>query len=92
MRNPEKDYNLIMSSFEEIAGPVHISPLDEQSYEMHELFVSLTKAGFRERQALALVALILSETQQGYYIVNEDFDDDDDDDDDEDEETDKEDA
>lgn len=76
-----------MSSFEEISGPVHISPLDEQSHEMHELFTSLTRAGFRERQALTLVALILSETQQGYYIINEDDDFDDEDDEEKEEES-----
>lgn len=68
-----------MSSFEEIAGPVHISPLDEQSFEMHELFVSLVQAGFNEPQAIRLVAHILTETQGMYYMLNEDMMDDEDD-------------
>lgn len=67
-----------MSSFEDIAGPVHVSPLDEQSFEMHELFVSLVQAGFKERQALLLVAYILSESQEmTYYSISPEDDDDD---------------
>jgi uncharacterized protein YaeQ len=58
-----------MSSFEEIAGPVHVSPLDEQSFEMHELFLSLIQAGFKERQALMLIAYVLNETQHEMYYM-----------------------
>jgi hypothetical protein len=76
-----------MSSFEEIAGPVHVSPLDEQSFEMHELFSSLVSAGFRERQALMLVAYILSETQQDYYVSVEEMNEHESDDDEEEEES-----
>jgi len=77
MSDEEKDYNLIMSSFEEITGAAHVSPLDEQSFEMHELFVSLNRAGFKERQALLLVAYLLSESQEmTYYEISPEDEDD----------------
>jgi hypothetical protein len=37
--------------------------MDQDAYQMHELYKSLLKAGFREKAALYLVAMIVIEGQ-----------------------------
>lgn len=59
------------------------SPLDEDSAQMHEVFLSLMKAGFLEHQALRLVAFLISEAQEEGQIVFTSMIDLEDDDDDE---------
>lgn len=36
-----------------------MSPLDQQSHELHEMFLSLSKVGFTEKQALFIVSMAL---------------------------------
>ncbi len=36
-----------------------LSPLEEEAANMHEMFLALTKAGFNEKQALQLIALMI---------------------------------
>jgi hypothetical protein len=48
---------------------LELSYLDEEAVHMHELYKSLIRAGFRERQALLLVAMIANDAQDdGVYI------------------------
>ncbi len=54
----EKDEQLKLSWLEQNLG---LSSLDQDAAHMHELFKSLMKAGFKERQAIRLVALIITE-------------------------------
>lgn len=54
----EKDEQLKLSWLEQNLG---LSSLDQDAAHMHELFRSLMKAGFKERQAIRLVALIITE-------------------------------
>lgn len=42
-----------------------MTPLDQDAANMHEMFVSLQKAGFTERQALQLVAFLVEESGNG---------------------------
>ncbi len=67
--NPE-DINKV---FSELASSATMSALDAQSNEMHEVFLSLLRAGFNQRQSLYIVSMA---------IVTPDYSDDDDDDDD----------
>lgn len=39
-----------------------MNPLEEDAANMHEMFEALMKAGFTERQALMLVAFLISES------------------------------
>lgn len=43
--------------FSELAGSATMSPLDAQSHEMHEMFLSLMRVGFSERQALFIISM-----------------------------------
>lgn len=43
--------------FSQLAGGATMSPLDAQSHEMHEMFLSLTRVGFSDRQALFIVSM-----------------------------------
>jgi hypothetical protein len=36
-----------------------LSPLEEEAANMHEMFLALCKAGFTEKQALTLIALMV---------------------------------
>lgn len=36
-----------------------LSPLEEEAANMHEMFLALTKAGFTEKQALQLIAMMV---------------------------------
>jgi hypothetical protein len=42
-----------------------MTPLDQDAANMHEMFVSLQRAGFTERQALQLVAFLVEESGAG---------------------------
>lgn len=67
------------SAFEQDLGH---SPMDEDAVQMHELFLSLMKAGFLEHQALRLVAMLIDQANAETIVFTSDSDDDDDDDDD----------
>lgn len=47
--------------FNRLEVDLGMSSLDEDAMQMHELYKSLVKAGFRDKQALRLVALIITE-------------------------------
>jgi hypothetical protein len=49
--------------FDALAQELDMSPMDQDAYQMHELYKSLLKAGFREKAALYLVAMIVNEAQ-----------------------------
>lgn len=75
------------SDLSNFAIQLNMSPLDLEAVHMYELYNSLLRAGFLERQALLLVAMIATETddaQAQYMVIADDEDDDDDDDDDQD--------
>jgi hypothetical protein len=42
-----------------------MTPLDQDAATMHEMFESLQRAGFTERQALQLVAFLVEESGNG---------------------------
>lgn len=67
---------------EAFEAAVGTSPLDEDAAQMHEVFLSLMKAGFLEHQALRLVAYLIAEAQEEGQIVFMSADDDDDEDED----------
>lgn len=73
------NYNLSMSksedpNFDQFEKEIGISVLDQDATQMHELFLSLVKAGFKERQALTLVAMIVNESSQEEIIFTMDPD------------------
>ena len=51
-----------------------LSVLDEDAFQMYEMFQSLMRAGFRERQALILVGIIINEANESeiYYVKDDD--------------------
>ena len=51
-------------NFDALEEELDFSVLDEEAVHMHELNKSLTKAGFRERQALLLVAMIVNDAHE----------------------------
>ena len=53
----EPDFN----AYEE---ELNLTPLDEDAFQMYEMFHSLLRAGFRERQALTLVAMIVNDANE----------------------------
>lgn len=72
-------------NFEALETELGVSPLDQDAVQMHELYKSLIKAGFREKAALYLVAMIVNESMdEGVSFTmyeasdDDDFDDDDD--------------
>lgn len=68
--------------FDALEEDLGLSPMDEETLQMHELFKSLLRAGFRERQALILVAMIVNDMNEQAIIVqqsHEDIDEDDED-------------
>ena len=72
-------------NFEALETELGVSPLDQDAVQMHELYKSLIKAGFREKAALYLVAMIVNESMDdstGVTFTMMDSDDDDFDDDD----------
>lgn len=60
--------------FEKLVAELGLSPLDEYAFQMYEMYESLLRAGFRERQALILVAIIMSEdnASEVYYVKDDD--------------------
>lgn len=65
----EPDFNRLEDEF-------GLSPLDQDALQMHELFNSLVRAGFNDKQAIRLVALIISETDAldaGVIVHSSDF-------------------
>jgi hypothetical protein len=51
-------------NFDALEEELDFSVLDEEAVHMHELYKSLSKAGFRERQALLLVAMIVNDAHE----------------------------
>jgi uncharacterized protein YgfB (UPF0149 family) len=49
-------------NFDALEEELDVSPLDQDAVQMHELYKSLLKAGFREKAALYLVAMIVNES------------------------------
>lgn len=69
-------------NFDALEEELDFSPLDEEAVHMHELYKSLIKAGFKERQSLLLVAMIVNDAhEEAMYIQRmderEDLDDED---------------
>jgi hypothetical protein len=65
----EPDFNRLEDEF-------GLSPLDQDALQMHELFNSLVRAGFKDKQAIRLVALIISENDvldEGVIVHSSDF-------------------
>lgn len=58
---PQEEPKKSSIDFNQLEVELGMSSLDEDAAQMHELFKSLIKAGFREKQALRLVALIITE-------------------------------
>jgi hypothetical protein len=57
---------------------LEMSFLDEEAVQMHELYKSFVRAGFRERQALLLVAMMANDAaDDGVYMHEMDMDDED---------------
>lgn len=50
--------------FEALETDLGVSVLDQDAMQMHELYKSLIKAGFREKAALYLVAMIVNESME----------------------------
>lgn len=64
--------------FDQLEQSLNLSPMDEEAVQMHELFNSLTRAGFNEKQALTLVAMIVNDMQEAtahIQIIDEDEED-----------------
>jgi hypothetical protein len=51
-------------NFDALEEELDVSPLDQDAVQMHELYKSLLKAGFREKAALYLVAMIVNESME----------------------------
>lgn len=51
--------------FSELAGSVSMSPLDAQAHEMHEMFLSLMRVGFSEKQALFIISMAVISLDSG---------------------------
>lgn len=65
--------------FDALEEDLDISPMDEDAMQMHELYKSLRRAGFLERPALTLVAMIINDMNQQAFIIQSVEDDEDDD-------------
>ena len=48
--------------FNALEDQMRMSPMDQDAVQMHELYQSLIRAGFREKAALFLVAMIVNES------------------------------
>jgi hypothetical protein len=59
--------------FEKMEAELGLTPLDEDAFQMFEMFNSLLRAGFRERQALILVGIIINEANESeiYYVKDD---------------------
>ena len=49
-------------NFDALESDLGVSVLDQDAVQMHELYKSLLKAGFRDKAALYLVAMIVNES------------------------------
>ena len=71
-KNPTPDE----PNFDVLEDNLGFSPLDEEAVHMHELHKSLIKAGFRDRQAIMLVAMIAADMrEEASYIERVDAED-----------------
>jgi hypothetical protein len=61
-------------NFDRLEQELGLSFLDEEAFHMYEMFKSLLRAGFRERQALILVAMLVNEADESavYYVKEDD--------------------
>jgi hypothetical protein len=50
--------------FDALETDLGVSVLDQDAVQMHELYKSLLKAGFRDKAALYLVAMIVNESME----------------------------
>lgn len=59
--------------FDKLEKELGLTPLDEDAFQMYEMFQSLLRAGFRERQALILVGIIINEANESeiYYVKDD---------------------
>jgi hypothetical protein len=48
--------------FNALEDQMRMSPMDQDAVQMHELYQSLIRAGFREKASLYLVAMIVNES------------------------------
>lgn len=88
MQVSANNYNLSMSdkeepNFEQLAQELNLSVMDQDAISMYELYQSLMKAGFKEKAALYLVAMIVAESQDEvsgmpFIEIQDDSDDDED--------------
>jgi hypothetical protein len=62
--------------FDKLEKEFGLTPFDEDALQMNEMFHSFMRAGFREKQALQLIAMIVGDSGL-YYSVDVDGDDDD---------------
>jgi hypothetical protein len=51
-------------NFDALESDLGVSVLDQDAVQMHELYKSLLKAGFRDKAALYLVAMIVNESME----------------------------
>jgi len=64
--------------FEALEKDLGLSPMDEEAVQMHELYNSLVRAGFRDKQALFLVAMIVNDMNEQAIIIQHQEEDEDD--------------
>jgi hypothetical protein len=57
MSDQPQDSEDVNKLFQQLAGSATMSPLDDQSNQLHEVFLSLMKAGFTEKQALYIISM-----------------------------------
>lgn len=68
--------------FDQLEQSLNLSPMDEEAVQMHELFNSLSRAGFNEKQSLTLVAMIVNDMNDQVHIIQSYEEEDENDDDD----------
>lgn len=59
----------------EFTGDMDMTPLDQEAIHMHEIFKSLLKAGFSERQATNLVGVLAYDAMAdatSYQLIHDD--------------------
>ena len=61
--------------FDKLEEDLGLTPLDEDAFQMNEMFHSLLRAGFRERQALVLVAMLINESTESEIYYTKEVDD-----------------
>lgn len=68
--------------FDQLEQSLNLSPMDEEALQMNELFNSLSRAGFNEKQSLTLVAMIVNDMHEQVHIIQSYEEDEEEDDDD----------